>query len=1559
MVYRFFTKKEAFVILLAVLFLLCNLFLSDAAVNTCFADPDCPDGFCLVGDPPDFDFCDRPDCCCTTAGNCDKVPSAVSGKCLSSGFCGQCEEDRQCPGDDRYYCDIETTKCIGYQTGRCNDDSYCAEGLECVEGYCMSSFYGNAGRFCNEVNPCIGTDVECLSLNEGGFECVKKATNCPLRTGLSFNATAAHSSIDGYCMIDSDKDGFCDVDRFVSHPCVEDCDSSSNILTDNCSSTDDKDLIECSRCSALYPGSDLRNQCEEYAETCYTGEDGSFLCAYSASLAFGLELLQQSTSLFSCSLKDIPDAQDWCIDVDDDKYCSDLSTRKISADFFDALNAEQKAELSSHGWIKYPGLNDKLYQGVTESLITRYFSSITPRQAYDCMSAVLEPDNTYGKTEAMVMDELEECFPARQIPPGLLRSEKTYFNCPSCDSFVASLLYDDGQLRNCRTLEESLGCVENYLYSGLLCDEMNWFFAPTEYVYACATCETIMGNIPVPECMDKIDNDNDGVSDAQDPECHTDSNAANFNTYDRFISKEDDITHHKSKYEFLEVCRQFEESLCSESTFNVYSSDCTALETLEVEELEGLSAEAYNELLKQCRAGEILDDYKRCKLKAEDFHILTNTICFDLDVQCRELVLQELHLVDFDEFRNKFNEYFQSPGRQEAYSTILHLDCDDSNPNVNPINHEDSVAECTNFVEDDCDGLIDIEDPDCKIDEDKDGFVNSRFGGDDCNDANHDIYPGAPDLTIDRIDQNCNGIDGDGVDSDSDGVPDVMDQCLDENPLYSASALHNVSGCPVVPGWEVESEVYVVEELTSPTGVYGKNVLKILDGFVYQKVLVNSSNAHTISFYYKVESGSLDFAVIGSDIQPRAVSSALSDNRWTRHVEVIEPFREEVEEDMYEITIVFYVLADSSVFVDGVMLEENSEATVYRDFVREKGCCPSDFCWTGTTCVHDALYENNITKPPIGSYSEDSIFGRDGYRCINGSWDYSTFAWDPIQYSGGYCPKATQCFLWKPSAEMLPVEDVCIDSGTFEIYKNELVGFGPESFYCYNGEWTTRTKALALKLLNLTDSNDDYTLFCDKQERVLNPALENALRGLDFDIDSTFTFSNNINEFCVLNLKPNGDEENSMIVVGVSLNNGIDEPVDANNELSFIELIKGPDLIDYCSEVPEDSVDFVSCNDIFNDVWYSSGLKSVIFTKNDKEVLLAGPESFIDRTIEALKNVFAALGLITLPEPSDTSFVELAHFDKLYMSQDIDGERTKTIKAVRESRVKEPGSDKLDTEMRVEYNNYAVDVCGLLKGDQGGMIAEYAFGENLREDTKFKCGLDVSATNWTYSVSMPNPDVRSDADNFWNDLTAKIRSQDVGYTAAVFGTGSASLSIDPADDIVPGTKVKFNVSDYPDSLAFITFDFGDGETGSLPKEWLKLLVEYDYDLVVQHNYSKPGIYSPKAYLMNASFSIGVVNMVDLQVDNFDFVLVEPVELDDVQQNNARFTVNAFNGSRPINVYYKIGNDEYSAGESMACGDWCSKAFLVDFPEKGLSNITIKVTDNNQVAIEKFYTVYVG
>jgi len=133
-------------------------------------------------------------------------------------------------------------------------------------------------------------------------------------------------------------------------------------------------------------------------------------------------------------------------------------------------------------------------------------------------------------------------------------------------------------------------------------------------------------------------------------------------------------------------------------------------------------------------------------------------------------------------------------------------DCDDTDASVNP----DGTERC-NGVDDDCDGTVDpgtsADAIGCWTDADGDGFGDPDAtalacacdhgladNGDDCDDTDASVFPGAEEVLYDGIDQACDGLagdyDADGDGYDWDGAKDVEGtDCNDDDAGVNAGAL--------------------------------------------------------------------------------------------------------------------------------------------------------------------------------------------------------------------------------------------------------------------------------------------------------------------------------------------------------------------------------------------------------------------------------------------------------------------------------------------------------------------------------------------------------------------------------------------------------------------------------------------------------------------------------------------------------------------------------------------------------------------------------------------------
>lgn len=132
-------------------------------------------------------------------------------------------------------------------------------------------------------------------------------------------------------------------------------------------------------------------------------------------------------------------------------------------------------------------------------------------------------------------------------------------------------------------------------------------------------------------------------------------------------------------------------------------------------------------------------------------------------------------------------------------------DCDDTSAAVNP-----DATEVCNGIDDNCVDGVDEAGADGETvwyaDVDGDGYGDGTSSvdaceapagyvasGTDCDDTDSGMYPGAPEILSDGIDQDCDGADDTELDSDGDGDPDSMD-CASSDPSIHTGATEVCDG---------------------------------------------------------------------------------------------------------------------------------------------------------------------------------------------------------------------------------------------------------------------------------------------------------------------------------------------------------------------------------------------------------------------------------------------------------------------------------------------------------------------------------------------------------------------------------------------------------------------------------------------------------------------------------------------------------------------------------------------------------------------------------------------
>ncbi|MBI4449338.1 hypothetical protein HY641_04920 [Candidatus Woesearchaeota archaeon] len=247
------------------------------------------------------------------------------------------------------------------------------------------------------------------------------------------------------------------------------------------------------------------------------------------------------------------------------------------------------------------------------------------------------------------------------------------------------------------------------------------------------------------------------------------------------------------------------------------------------------------------------------------------------------------------------------------------------------------------------------------------------------------------------------------------------------------------------------------------------------------------------------------------------------------------------------------------------------------------GCCPQLSCWDGKRCI--ANQKDDSKTPSIA-----------GYRCIDGNWRIQAQRTTFDRSDTGFCPRDDQCLIksnGNPSLNDQPLRHnltdptkgpACIADGQHVLQKGVLGDFS--GTYCQNGTWTTRTKTLALHLMDHaeTTSAGTWAMFCDTYENALTfvsdiPGVSDV-SGLLRECTTEGQQTPCVNEFCVL-------KYNRGVAWGVSLNKPINDPTK-----SFLIALGLASTSCNQHILPIADNQFHDCS---QGVWYNQGQNSIIY----------------------------------------------------------------------------------------------------------------------------------------------------------------------------------------------------------------------------------------------------------------------------------------------------------------------------------------------------------------------------
>jgi len=360
-------------------------------------------------------------------------------------------------------------------------------------------------------------------------------------------------------------------------------------------------------------------------------------------------------------------------------------------------------------------------------------------------------------------------------------------------------------------------------------------------------------------------------------------------------------------------------------------------------------------------------------------------------------------------------------------------------------------------------------------------------------------------------------------------------------------------------------------------------------------------------------------------------------------------------------------------------------------------CCQPTECWNTTGCTPSQYYDQ--TPPYFGEY-----------RCMEGEWSLSPLKFDWDNSASGYCPYQNQCLVNPSGIQDDPDNPLCINS-------DEYIG----DHYCENGYWTTRTKYIALELLNLAKDQDLYTLYCDEHTHTLNNLnyLEpiTGINTMDFVLYQRYmngyTF-NSINNFCILKHGPDNN-----VIIATSLNH----PVKLEDPSNFINTFEQLGEI-FITQQQQTGYQQLEGSEY---MYYNNKTNSIIYSKQPLEFQSYETTigEFFQNLFQYITNFFTPGGFIATYDFINNT----KDFDKVYVSNQ------KQVVAIRE---KVTSSKE---HLSVSYWGTGADICETIE----------IYDNYISEIDSIQC----NETSGIAYISSALPE----GINVWSQMTSKLRPQ--------------------------------------------------------------------------------------------------------------------------------------------------------------------------------------------------------
>lgn len=443
-----------------------------------------------------------------------------------------------------------------------------------------------------------------------------------------------------------------------------------------------------------------------------------------------------------------------------------------------------------------------------------------------------------------------------------------------------------------------------------------------------------------------------------------------------------------------------------------------------------------------------------------------------------------------------------------------------------------------------------------------------------------------------------------------------------------------------------------------------------------------------------------------------------------------------------------YTLADWE--TDEMKMKDAPEDKDIFEIEREKSCCPPDTCWDGNVCIKGVngekeLHYEYFTDWHYGyagqAFAFTQVFDHkgetDNYVCHlkddgNASWMqlYRKETWHyPVEGSStALTNDSNTCWTGQ---EMVP-------NGWYT-HATNYPDYGDR--FCFNGEWTTRTKYIAEALMNYSSgdvsagSKDDngqftnYDLYCDSYDKVLSNY------GRD-DLESTLS-EGETNNFCVIQyITDTGDIKT---IFGVGLNNEI-----SYYEDRFLPALENPGCAAAKTHEPADKVfgEFRPCTG--EKLWYNNKLDMILFSQGKDTIDSPTHNIFREFFANPFKTLFNIItNAIVGQKKQDFDFItKPKDYDKIYVSRKYGFKQSKEVRGIIENTTDHSGDEsRYIAVMSVQYNGFLVDdVCEGISDVYGVVEQDIpCWGQ----------GRNVLVTTKNPSVIYP----------YWHDLTTETRAK--------------------------------------------------------------------------------------------------------------------------------------------------------------------------------------------------------